>query len=944
MAAMPPVPDLSTHPSNRSVRRSLMRSEPMVMLQMIVPADAASETVEELGEIGTVQFCDLNEGATAFQRNFVAQMKDCDEVERCLRYLGEQVAHARLPEQREGEGGAEELLAGLGSGPPHVERLNSSFADMRTHLLEIVSDLKQLNSSEAQLSTNYNHLVELSHVLQKCDDIFSEARQTDSTVVPRTLSSADLAAAGEVGAAASGAVGAGAGGHLSATAPLPPAARGGGYPSASCGGDGGGSSSIGGGRLPTIPGGGIDLEGGLRSQHEALSRGLTLSGEAQTRLGYIAGVVSRSRLSAFERILFRATRGNMYLRSADIAQQVRDPHSGELIFKSVFIIFFSGQHAMHRVAQICDNFSANRYHYPAHYETRGALLSEVQTRIDDLRTVIHHATRHKASRLASLHRSLPSWRNTALKQKAVYRVLNMWNYDLTRKCLIAEAWCPLSSFAETQAAIRRGAHRSGATAQPIVNVIDTDESAPTFFRQTKFTSAFQAIVDGYGTPRCGEINPTPFLIVTYPFLFGVMFGDVGHGLIVLCASLYFIRNERKYSAMRPHEMGEILSFPWHGRYVLLLMSLFSIYCGLIYNDTFGLMADLFGTAYDAPTPGESRARSGPGAVYPFGIDPAWHGTANELAFSNSYKMKLSIIIGVLQMSLGIGLSLANALHFRNAIDVWCEFVPQAIFFGSIFGYLVFCIVYKWMHDWVELAERPPSLISMLIAFFMSPGRIPADAVIYDGQAGVQQILGTCAFISVPWMLLAKPLLLRRRHQRLSGYKTVGADPDGSSRRLMDDDSASPSPSDASVLSDKNGKAYGAEFDFAEILIHQVIHTIEFVLGSISNTASYLRLWALSLAHKQLSQVFYEMILRDGGFARCGGGGSWFSCGIGMVPAFFIWTLATVGILCVMELLSAFLHALRLHWVEFQNKFYKGDGRKFDPFSFSEIRRQQHDAD
>ena len=86
---------------------------------------------------------------------------------------------------REGEGGAEELLAGLGSGPPHVERLNSSFADMRTHLLEIVSDLKQLNSSEAQLSTNYNHLVELSHVLQKCDDIFSEARQTDSTPVRR---------------------------------------------------------------------------------------------------------------------------------------------------------------------------------------------------------------------------------------------------------------------------------------------------------------------------------------------------------------------------------------------------------------------------------------------------------------------------------------------------------------------------------------------------------------------------------------------------------------------------------------------------------------------------------------------------------------------------------------------------------------------------------------
>ena len=80
------------------------------------------------------------------------------------------------------------------------------------------------------------------------------------------------------------------------------------------------------------------------------------------------------------------------------------------------------------------------------------------------------------------------------------------------------------------------------------------------------------------------MNPAPYTIITFPFLFAIMFGDFGHGILMFLFALYLIRNENKLK----HEknLGEIWDVIFGGRYVIVLMGAFSVYTGLIYNDCF----------------------------------------------------------------------------------------------------------------------------------------------------------------------------------------------------------------------------------------------------------------------------------------------------------------------------------------------------------------------
>uniref|UniRef100_A0A2N9F0K9 V-type proton ATPase subunit a n=1 Tax=Fagus sylvatica TaxID=28930 RepID=A0A2N9F0K9_FAGSY len=625
-----------------------------------------------------------------------------------------------------------------------------------------------------------------------------------------------------------------------------------------------------------------------------LEQEMTTDPSKQVKLGFVSGLVPREKSMAFERILFRATRGNVFLKQAVVEDPVIDPVSVEKVEKNVFVIFYSGERAKNKILKICDAFGANRYPFADDLGKQFQMITEVSGRLSELKSTVDAGLLHRNNLLQTIGYEYEQWNLRVKKEKSIYHTLNMLSFDVTKKCLVAEGWCPIFANNQIQNALQQATFDSNSQVGAIFQVLHTKESPPTYFRTNKFTKPFQEIVDAYGVAKYQEANPGVYTIITFPFLFAVMFGDWGHGICLLLAALYFIMREKKLSSQK---LGDIIEMTFGGRYIILMMALFSIYTGLIYNEFFSVPFEIFGpSAYgcrdpscrDAFTVGLIKVRD----TYPFGVDPKWHGSRSELPFLNSLKMKMSILLGVAQMNLGIMLSYFNAKFYRDDLNI------------RLFGYLSLLIIVKWC------TGSQADLYHVMIYMFLSPTDDLGENQLFVGQKFLQLLLLLSALVAVPWMLFPKPFLLKKQYQERHQGKSYAV------LHSIDD------PLEMEPHHDSHGDE---EFEFSEIFVHQLIHTIEFVLGAVSNTASYLRLWALSLAHSELSSVFYDKVLLL----------AWgYNNVIILIVGIIVFVFATVGVLLVMETLSAFLHALRLHWVEFQNKFYLGDGYKFHPFSFA----------
>ncbi|SCD22393.1 vacuolar proton translocating ATPase subunit A, putative [Plasmodium ovale] len=745
----------------------------------------------------------------------------------------------------------------------------------------------------------------------------------------------------------------------------------------------------------------------------------------------ISGVIKTKDQESFSRTIFRALRGNTYTYFQNIDEHIHNVEMKNDVdssfnksslgdreenknvkkeLKSVFVVYCQGSaqsNIYEKIMKICKAYDVKTYDWPKTYEHAKQRLKELKEIINDKEKALKAYEEYFINEIFVLinvvepnrNSLIEEWKLFCKKERQIYNSLNYFEgSDITLRC---DCWYAANDEDKIRHILINKSSNDLVSALLLSDkVLTPNISPPTYIKTNKFTKTYQSIVDTYGIPRYGEINPAVSTIITFPFLFGIMYGDVGHGMCLFLFSLLLIIINGRIKNKSNNEMVTMLL---DGRYMLLLMGFFAVYAGFLYNDFFSMPLNLFTSMFEVDKEVESvqfykrrqyinsEGKLQDAPPYIFGFDSKWLGADNELTYINSFKMKFSIIIGFVHMTFGVIIKGFNALHFKKKIDFFLEFIPQLVMMLSIIGYLVFLIIYKWVTPIGYGGYEKQGIINTIINMYLLKDINNANQF-YAHQGIVQAFLIALFFLCIPVMLVCKPAIRtyyimkeKKKNPHHNGVekemtntfnnggeKIIGeshlngggagggvvpphpsmhkrsvkhgheeggntqkeylASKRRNNKRTDDEMEAhllsSTSPDDINTL---EGGVVHHEENLSEIWIEQLIETIEFILGLISNTASYLRLWALSLAHQQLSFVFFEQTILSSLKKD-----SFLAVLISLIIFSQLFSILTIAVILCMDTLECFLHSLRLQWVEFQNKFYKGDGIPFRPFNIKKL--------
>jgi len=359
---------------------------------------------------------------------------------------------------------------------------------------------------------------------------------------------------------------------------------------------------------------------------------------------------------------------------------------------------------------------------------------------------------------------------------------------------------------------------------------------PTKMEIPKIFKPFESILKMYGTPNSNEIIPTIFMAITMPIIFGLMFPDIGHGLLVLLFALFFL-------LPRNRDIGK----------VIIILGAVSIVTGFLANELFG------------PLPAEAlhmgefwKSLGFQSAPLESPIDISISGGSQQLMQKLFYlSMDISFWIGAFMLIFGTILGIANSYLKRDYEDMFGEKMPLFLLFLS--AGLPFLLYFN--------ATEAGSTIKQAL-FGLGRGG-PMESFVFYGS-----------IISLIWILLGKGI-----------YRALI----GEGFRLNP--------------------------------IESFIGLFESMLFVLGNSISFLRIMGLSLAHSGLMVGFtiLYMVIDPIGLKNP----AMFAAAI---VVYILGNLLTAGL----EGIVAFAHDLRLHFYEWFNKFFTGNGIPFNPIKLPNI--------
>lgn len=255
----------------------------------------------------------------------------------------------------------------------------------------------------------------------------------------------------------------------------------------------------------------------------------------------------------------------------------------------------------------------------------------------------------------------------------ILRVLNAKQKSLeTERTVTAKGYVPKRIFAKLQKEIDS---KLNGRALVLGREFTTSEDPPTMVRNRSFIKPFETITSLYGLPHYDEVDPTPLIAITFPLIFGFMFGDLGHGLILLISGVtlgLFIKNSER-----------LRDFSW----ILAACGIGAVFAGLLFGEFFGKHA--FG---------------------PLWFDP-FEDVTRFLVFS--------LFIGIAQIMAGFALEFTNFILKGNAIDALLTSLPKLLFYiGSVY------LVLAYQLDFAQWLEGP-ILLPLIPLIFLIFGKIIA---------------------------------------------------------------------------------------------------------------------------------------------------------------------------------------------------------------------------